>query len=230
MPNRTSSRVLILANLLPLIGVLLFDWDVLSILLLYWAESVVNGVINVLRIMCSQTDDLTRGMDKLTDMPQAEQMRRWFGKIPANAAVKIFLVPFFVFHYGAFCYAHLRIVLSVFSGGSPSSYSVYSMPDLVQPAFWITVAVIFFSHLFSFFTNYIGKGEYKQAAMMQLIFWPYGRIFVMHLTVILGAILMTWLSSSLTMLLILIAIKVFIDLRLHETERNKFSPAHMLQA
>ena len=229
MPNRTSSRVLILANLLALIGVLMFDWDVLSILLLYWAESVVNGVMNVLRIICSQTDDLTRGMDKLTDMPEAEQMRRWFGKVTANAT-KVFLLPFFVFHYGAFCYAHLRIVLANFSGGSPSSYSVYSMLDLVQSAFWITVAVIFCSHLFSFFTNYIGKGEYKQAAMIQLVFWPYGRIFVMHLTIILGAILMTWLSSSLTMLLILISLKIFIDLRLHETERNKFSPAHMLQA
>jgi len=169
MPNRTSSRVLILANLLPLIGVLLCGWDVLSILLLYWAESVVIGVINVLRIICSQTDDFMQGMHKFSGLPEAEQMSRWLGKVPVNV-LKVFIVPFFVFHFGAFCYAHLRIVLANFSGGSPSSYSAYSMLDMVQPAFWITVAVVFCSHLFSFFTNYIGNGEYKRAAMPHLIF------------------------------------------------------------
>ena len=44
MTNRASSLVLILANLIPVIGVLLYEWDVLSILLLYWAESVVIGL------------------------------------------------------------------------------------------------------------------------------------------------------------------------------------------
>lgn len=49
MTIRPSSRVLILANLLPLIGVAFFAWDMLALLMLYWTESVIIGAMNVLR-------------------------------------------------------------------------------------------------------------------------------------------------------------------------------------
>ena len=63
MTNRSSSAALILANLFPVAGVLLDQCGVLSLLLLYWAESVVVGVLNVLRIICTQTDDMFAGME-----------------------------------------------------------------------------------------------------------------------------------------------------------------------
>ncbi|MGI9247995.1 MAG: DUF6498-containing protein, partial [Woeseiaceae bacterium] len=47
---RPSSIALVLANLVPLAGVLLFDWQVFDVLMLYWAENVIIGVINVLRM------------------------------------------------------------------------------------------------------------------------------------------------------------------------------------
>jgi len=53
MTQRPSTRVLILANLVPVAGVLLLQWDVLTILLLYWAENVIIGVINVFRMICA---------------------------------------------------------------------------------------------------------------------------------------------------------------------------------
>ena len=62
MNSRPSSIVLIFANVIPLVGVLLFDWNVLEILLLYWTESVVIGVINVLRMVTCRTDNILAGL------------------------------------------------------------------------------------------------------------------------------------------------------------------------
>ncbi len=46
--------LLVAFNLIPLAGVLWFGWDLFSILVLYWLESGVVGVVNVLRIARAQ--------------------------------------------------------------------------------------------------------------------------------------------------------------------------------
>jgi len=66
MNFRPSSISLIFANLIPLLGVLLYDWNVLEILLLYWTESVVIGLINVLRMASCQTDNILAGLGAYT--------------------------------------------------------------------------------------------------------------------------------------------------------------------
>ena len=73
MTKRASSLVLILANLVPVIGVLLLEWDVLSLLLLYWTESVVIGVMNVARIFASDSGDVLQGMLAVMDRPRARK-------------------------------------------------------------------------------------------------------------------------------------------------------------
>jgi len=52
----------------------------------------------------------------------------------------------------------------------------------------------------------------------------------MQVVVIFGGALVMWMRAPMVMLLLLIGLKIFIDLRLHEKERHSFSPAHMLQA
>ena len=100
MTRRTSSLVLILANLIPLAGVVLFQWDVLAILLLYWAESVIIGVLNVLRIVACKTDNILHGvLPQLAGQPIPEELSK---NIPSvtGFALKLFLIPFFIVHYG----------------------------------------------------------------------------------------------------------------------------------
>ncbi len=122
------------------------------------------------------------------------------------------------------------VVLDFFSDAGLNQRAGTSLTELCQGSFWIAVAAIFGSHLFSFFTNYMGGGEYKRASLFLLMHRPYGRIIVMHITIVFGAGLVMWLGSPLPMLLILIALKTFIDMRLHEKERGKLSAAHLLEA
>ena len=229
MTNRSCSVALILANLFPLAGVLLYQWDVLSLLLLYWAETVVVGVMNIPRIICTQTDDMAAGMEKLTGGSVPALPFNWRPKIPTTV-LKVFLVPFFIFHYGMFCYIHLSLLLHLFSDDVEPMSIATSTLDPWQPAFWIAVAAIFCSHWYLFFRNYIGRREYKWASMPVLIFRPYVRIAILHGVIIIGAMLLTKFRSPLVMLLPLIALKIFIDLRLHQIDWRKYSEPQLMPA
>lgn len=194
---RPSSIALVFANLVPLAGVFLLDWKVFDILMLYWAENVVIGVVNVLRMAV------------------------------CRSGAKGFLIPFFVVHYGMFCYGHLLAVTSIFSetgGGAAAWQYLLGMPiaDAWKSALWMAIAAIMASHLFSFFGNFVASGEYRRTTVRALMKRPYGRIIVLHVAVIIGAALIQWLGSPVMMLVVLVAAKIALDLRLHLAERNKF--------
>ena len=198
MQLRASSIVLILANLFPLAGVLLLDWRVFDILILYWVENVVIGILNVVRMA------LTREHD------------RWF------------LMPFFVVHYGLFCFAHLTAIMTIFdpSGGTDAAWGLFfgtPAAEVMSSPLWIAAGAIALSHLFSFFGNFIAGGEYTRTSARELMTRPYGRIVVLHVAVIFGAALIEWLGSPVGMLLALIAAKTALDLKLHASERAIFS-------
>jgi hypothetical protein len=45
-----SAAVLVAVNAIPLIGVAFWGWSLMMILVLYWVESGIVGVINVFKI------------------------------------------------------------------------------------------------------------------------------------------------------------------------------------
>lgn len=225
MTDRDSTLALIAANLIPLLGVVLLDWDILAILLMYWAESVVVGIINVFRMIACDNDNVLGSiLPQLAGRPLPPELGQSLPKISANA-FKYFLIPFFIFHYGVFCYGHLTAVVGIFSDNGLRIGLGSVLATLWQSSFWIAVAGISASHLYSYFTNYIGRGEYRKANLMLLMHRPYGRIVAMHLAIVFGAGLVMWLGSPLPMLLILIAAKTALDMRLHEKERHKLAMA-----
>lgn len=62
-----SAVVLLIANAIPVIGVLFFDWSLLTILVLYWLENGIIGFWNVPKILLAQGSVVPR----LPDLPDA---------------------------------------------------------------------------------------------------------------------------------------------------------------
>lgn len=87
---------------------------------------------------------------------------------------------------------------------------------------WAVVALAA-SHLFSFFTNFIGRGEFRNVTVPILMFQPYGRIVVMHVAILFGAFLIMAFGSPAWMLVILIIGKTIMDLGLHMLQRQEDS-------
>ncbi len=194
--SKSSAFLLILINIIPLIGALLFSWETAEILLIYWSESAVIGFYTILKII--------------------------FAKFREDKPVsKLFLVLFLAFHFGMFMLGHLFFLLMVVI---PESYymPLFSGDGLEAglqeflgtSGNWLfTVLLLFISHGFSFLANYIMGGERKKSDVSSLMLMPYQRVVVMHFTIIFGAMLGA-------PLLVLVAIKIIFDLRAHLSERG----------
>jgi hypothetical protein len=87
--------------------------------------------------------------------------------------------------------------------------------------FWGVLALLI-SHGISFFKNYIGRNEYQQAELTKLMFQPYGRVVILHITIIIGGFLSVFLGSPLVALLFLIILKIVIDIATHLREHRKY--------
>jgi hypothetical protein len=199
-----SAWVLVAANLVPVAGVLLWDWNVFALLALFWTENVVVGLFFAARMLCADPAD------------------------PALWLGKLFMVPFFGVHYGMFTAIHGLFLFMLFGRGD---YAVADPWRVLEPAsraatdygLWLPIGVLVASHGFSFLWNYLYRGEYRSAQLTRLMTKPYGRVVAMHIAIILGGIGVAALGSPVWALLVLLAVKVALDLKAHvkEHSRNK---------
>ncbi len=206
-----SPVFLIGANLIPLIGIFLFDWDVRYIVLLYWVENLIVGFYNILKMILLKIDRTAKSLRKL------------------------FIIPFFCIHYGGFCAVHglfLTVFFKIGNGSSPFDGSSKWWGPLIfvqllfsviakiwssrPPEMIWAVSGLFISHGVSFVENYILGGEYKRSSLKKLMHQPYQRIIVMHIAILLGGVIVMQLDSPLPLMIILILLKIFFDLRLHK--------------
>jgi len=160
----TASVIFLIAmNAIPVFGVFAFGWDVGTLLLLYWLESVVIGLLNVPKMLSCQGSD------------SPNNFRRSTGSL-------IFLCVFFLFHFGGFSFGHYMFLDSFFTSVPPLT-SLASEIFSAQ-ALLISMLGLWISHIFSMFKNFYGKGEYKTRSANKQMFIPYGRVFVMHIVII----------------------------------------------
>jgi len=205
-----SVVALVAANLFPLFGVLFQAWKVFPVVLLFWLENVIVGVFFILRLLAAQpSGDVGSGVA---------------GQVPGCAA-KLFMVPFFAFHYGMFTMVHGVFVFALFGremgqfGGFPSAALVW---DAVGKYHLIpAVVALALSHGFSYAWNYLGKGEFRRVAVPGLMAGPYARVVVLHVALIGGGFLVMALKSPLGGLVLLLALKVGLDVVAHVREHSK---------
>ena len=85
----------------------------------------------------------------------------------------------------------------------------------------MAILALFLSHGVSFAFHYLLKGEYKTAKPQQLMGAPYGRVIVMHITILGGGFLAMTIGSPAALLLILVMLKTIVDLNLHQRSHKK---------
>jgi hypothetical protein len=196
---RASSLVLLTVNLMPLLGVLAWNWNVTPIMIFYWSENLVVGFYNVLKMRLAQGS--------------LDGSRTTLNGRTVQASDRRALIVFFIMHYGMFTLCHGLFVLVMFGARFSGVFS-----ELGLALLFLTV-----SHGVSFRRNFIGRGEYQRIAFTSLFWQPYSRVVIMHLTILLGG---TWAQakgSPVLALLVLVILKTAIDLGLHLMERRKFA-------
>ena len=191
-----STIALIIANLVPLTGAAFFGWNLGHVMVLYWAESAVIGIFNVCKIVV---------------------IGRWFALLAG---------PFFVGHFGAFMAVHFLFIYGIFIQGVQDN----SGGDLAEVAqmfgdLWPALMILFASHAFSFYNNFLGRKEHRGRSVQNQMSEPYGRIVFMHIVLIFGGGLTLVLGEPAPVLLIVIAIKICFDVKAHLKERTRMKQA-----
>lgn len=211
---------LVVANLLPIYGVVFWGWSAFNIVLLYWAENIIIGFYNVLKIVFAKVEP------------------------PIANIGKLFMIPFFMIHYSGFVAVHGLFIFFLF--GKKESLQSLGTFEHPWPCFlifvqllvsviqhcWVTISndmkyaigFLFLSHGVSFVHNYILAGEYKTSKPNDLMSQPYSRIIVMHIAVLAGAFLSVMMGSPIGVLVVLIALKTIIDVKFHLRQHRAVYP------
>ena len=195
---------LLAANIVPLVGVLFFGWQVSTVLAIFWAETGVIGFYAILRIVyAGRRKELLEGTVLL----------------PTNSATvgKLLLAGFFVFHFGVFMVVHGVFLVTLISRmvDTASQFNFLGV--------FVGVGSLLGSHGISFYKNYLQGGEYNKMDANNLMSQPYKRVIVMHFVILLSVFGMQFLGSLETSaLVILVVLKVIFDLRAHVSEHRKF--------
>ena len=185
-PDALAIATLVAANLVPLVGVLFFDWQVLNIALLYWVENIVVGIYAVLRML------------------------------KVGGATALPLAIFFCVHFGGFCAGHLLFIVVLLGGAFDGTATAASPPAASGALAWLLgIAAMFVSHGVSYVRNFLGKREYERSSINAEMGKPYPRMIVLHVAIVLGAFAVASLGSPIGFLLLLVLLKLGLDLAVH---------------
>jgi hypothetical protein len=200
---------LIVANLIPLVGVLFFGWNVWMILIVYWLENGVVGVFNILKML------------KAEGAPgDASANLRMNGR-PVNDVAKAGLIPFFIVHYGIFWAVHGVFVFTLPLFGSMETDAVDMTTGFEPLTIPFAVLALSVSHGISYWFNFVKGGEYRRVSAAGQMFAPYGRLVVLHVTIIIGGMAIAITGAPAAVVAILVVLKTTLDVGFHLAEHRK---------
>lgn len=200
-PKDPTATSLLLCNILVIAIALVEHWDLGFVMVVYWWQNIIIGYFNVLKMWHAKNF-----------LPSA---------IPATqtlnpATGKIFLILFFIAHYGFFHFGY---------------YSFLRKDFLQADTFWVTasVGIFFLNHWFSYRRNFEQDRQTHSIAILFMM--PYPRIIPMHITIIVGGFFMLLLQSFIkspeglalgqqVVLVFFLALKTKMDLAMHALEHD----------
>jgi hypothetical protein len=200
---------LIVANLIPLVGVLFFGWNVWMILIVYWLENGVVGVFNVLKML------------KAEGAPGDSSASWTMNGRPVNDVAKAGLIPFFVVHYGIFWVVHGVFVFMLPVFGSMESDAVDMTTGFEPLTIPFAVLALTISHGVSYRFNFVKGGEYRRVSAAGQMFAPYGRLVVLHVTIIIGGMAIAFTGAPAAVVAILVVLKTALDVGFHLAEHRQ---------
>lgn len=179
-------------------GVLALGWSPFLVMMLFWFENVVIGAFNVVKMMATGAR---------------------FG--PLGIAGALAMSAFFTVHYGLFTAVHGMFVVLLFggpefgrdavNGGLLSGGAAMLRYLLADRDGWLAVVAIVLLHLSGLVQWFVRTRELP-GAVKDLMAAPYGRIVVLHVTLIAGGFLVQALHAPALGALLLVALKLAYDL------------------
>ncbi len=210
--RRVDAALAIVSAIVIAYGVLVLGWSVFVVMALFWFENVVIGGFNVLRMLVSGA-------------------RLGVGGIVGA----VFMSAFFTVHYGLFTAVHGVFVLMLFgtpelgrdamNGGLSGPLIQMTLRLFSHSEGWLAILAIIAMHAVNFVQWAFATRELP-TPLKDLMSAPYGRIVVLHITLIAGGFLIMSVHEPVLGVLLLLGLKLAYDLVTlrnapHKSEEHK---------
>ncbi|MEO0548514.1 MAG: DUF6498-containing protein [Pseudomonadota bacterium] len=198
-------------DLFPAFAVIGLGWGAVPLVFLYWLENLVIGVVALARMLATSMKDS-----------------------PVGALGMLFVGPFFVVHYGMFCFVHGIFVATFANEGLTGGGESFGFPT---PLGLIDIAlssgpylpnfllVIIALQVFLFVRDFLMRGEYLEASIEKEMRAPYGRIVVLHFGLFAGAFALVTLGEPMLGVLFLIIFRAVFGVILTVGRRYRLDEA-----
>ena len=199
--NYVAYIAIALANLGPLLGVLMGEWTPFEVVFMYWFENLVIGLFVIARMIFKPRGGI------------------------AFMAGGIAMSLFFCVHYGLFTWAHGFFVMELLGEGNTQVTSDAVFSSALQYISdsglkWVALSMLL-AHAALYMKDYVTDAIGPVGEEMRK---PYNRIIVLHIAIIAGGgLAMAWPSGAFLMMLLLIAFKTFNDIKQHKKEREELA-------
>ncbi len=194
-----SDYFIIAANLLPVIGVFVWDWSPVEVFMVYALETVIVGLFTLLKMGIAGT---------------VQGPGNWYSAGKSTKQPVIFFMLFFLVHYGMFVAIQTGLFVRVSGIGSKYDIGFFDFfihwPRYLGPDAWYMLIGFIISYGFSLIWDFLRPGKYKTTPIMMLMFQPYGRIFIQQFTVIFGSMFLS-LGAGKIFIIIFAAVKIFFE-------------------
>jgi len=203
---------LIAGNFLTIVLAVLGNWDLATVLFIYWVQSVIIGIFAFLSIVSTDTSALAEGggVTITSTLPDGTKQVR-----QGNPTVfKWIMGGFFAVHYGGF---HLVYLFFIVGSG------LFGPVRFGDPGIPLSCGLFLAVHAHSFlYHRKRGKADTAAAGaeMLADFMGPYQRILPMHLTIVLGGFVMLGLeffgiTSVMPVLVLFLLLKTYADVAGH---------------
>jgi hypothetical protein len=201
---------LIGVNLVTIVFAILGNWDLASVIFIYWAQSVMIGIFAFLSILFTDTSAIADTMAENPAVPGAVLGGPGPVRTLQAALLKLFLAGFFAVHYGAFHAGYFFFI---------TDFSLFGPVSFDDPGILVSCGLFLAIHAWSFLF-YRKRGKAAALGMMTQFMEPYARIFPMHLTIIFGSFIILGLQSfgittTLPVLVFFLVLKTVADIAAH---------------
>ena len=156
--------VIIITNLIPLVGILFFNWNIKDIVPIYWLEMVILCFFNVLKVSRAEGKEIF-GQGSLNGKPISSYKRSdlvWQSIITYSA---------FLFIYGI------------------SIMFVFKRYFLIFEYWWL-IYVFMFEYWLEYYFDYLKQEKYKLISPADQYSKPIPKVIILHLVVFFGMFFM----------------------------------------
>lgn len=150
-------------NLIPLLGVIFFNWSIFALIYAYWLETLVISVLRAVMILTAQNSP-----------EKPPHIRKALVSLIANVGVLVFYMIFIIVFIG--------VQISSKQQGQP----FYMYLALIDNGFKIGIFIMVSVKIAELILGYFRTGNYKNASPGDLSVFFDTRTIMLHLVIVLG--------------------------------------------